>query len=99
VNLKRAIGALNLLILVALTVTMLSVLDQLHPSCPTGLLFLPLLGNLSMLATLVLLIALARTRRADGPPVARRIRGSLDVFCLILFVPYMFYWNLIGYHF
>ena len=44
-------------------------------------------------------VVLARTRRDDGWTVARSIRGSLDVSCLILFVPYMFYWNLIGYHF
>jgi len=99
VNFKRAICALNLLILVAFTITMLLVSDQLHPSCPTVLLFLPLLGTVSTLATVALLIVLARTRRNDGWTVARRIRDSLDVFCLILFVPYMFYWNLFGYRF
>jgi uncharacterized protein len=99
VNFKRAICALNLLILAAFTITTLLVFDQLHPSCPTVLMYLPLLGTVSTLATVGLLIVLARTRRDDGWTVARRIRGSLDVFCLILFVPYMFYWNLIGYHF
>jgi pimeloyl-ACP methyl ester carboxylesterase len=99
VNFKRAICALNLLILVAFTITTLLVFDQLHPSCPAVLLFLPLLGTVSTLATVALLIVLARTRRADGWTVARRIRDSLEVFCLILFVPYLFYWNLIGYHF
>ena len=99
VNLKRAICALNFLILVAFTITTLLVLDQLHPSCPTALLFLPLLGTVSTLATVALLIMFARTRRDDGLTAARRIRNSLDVFCLILFVPYMFYWNLIGYRF
>ena len=99
VNFKRAICSLNLLILVALTITMFLVLNQLHPSCPAGLLFLPLLGTASTLATVSLLIVLARTRRDDGWTAARRIRESLGVFCLILFVPFMFYWNLIGYHF
>jgi acetyl esterase/lipase len=99
VNVKRAICALNCLILAAFTITTLLVLDQLHPSCPAVLLFLPLLGTVSTLATVALLILLARTPRDHGWTAARRIRGSFDVFCLILFVPYLFYWNLIGYHF
>lgn len=96
---KRAVCALNLLILAAMQVTVLLVFDQMHPSCPTILLFLPLLGTVSTLATITLLIALAKARRDDGWTVARRIRGALDVLLLILFVPYMFYWNLIGFHF
>ncbi len=98
-NFKRAVCALNLLILAAMQVVVLLVMDQIHPSCPTVLLFLPLLGTVSTLATVALLIVLARSRRDDGCTVARRIRSSLDVLCLVLFVPYMFYWNLIGYHF
>ena len=30
---------------------------------------------------------------------AKRICFSLDVLCLILFVPFLFYWNLIGFRF
>jgi hypothetical protein len=96
---KRAVCALNLLILAAMQVTVLLVFDQIHPSCPTVLLFLPLLGTVSTLVTFVLLVVLARTRRDQGWTMARKIRGSLDVLCLILFVPYMFYWNLIGFRF
>jgi pimeloyl-ACP methyl ester carboxylesterase len=99
VNFKRAICALNLLILVAFTITAWLVVDQIHPGCPAALLFLPLLGTVSTLATVALLMVLVRTRRDGGGTVARRIRDSLDVICVILFVPYMFYWNLIGYHF
>jgi alpha/beta superfamily hydrolase len=99
VNLKRAIGALNLLILVALTITVLLVVDQLHPSCPTVLLFVPLLGTVSTLATVALLIVLVSTRRDHGWTAARRIRFALDVLCLVLFVPYMFYWDLFGVRF
>ena len=98
-NFKRAICALNLLILVTFSITVLLVIDQLHPSCPSVLLFVPLLGTVSTLATVALLIVLARTPRDHGWTAARRIRFSLDVLCLILFVPYMFYWNLIGYRF
>ena len=99
VNLKRAICALNFLILVTFSITALLVLDQLHPSCPSVLLFVPLLGTVSTLATVALLIVLARTPRGHGWTAARRIRFSLDVLCLVLFVPYMFYWNLIGFRF
>ncbi len=83
-NFKRAICALNLFILIAISITTLLVMDQLHPSCPTFLLFLPLLGTVSTLATVGLLIALARTRRDDGWTAARRFRFSLDVLCLVL---------------
>ena len=99
VNLKRAICALNILILVTFSITASLVLDQLHPSCPSVLLFVPLLGTVSTLATVALLIVLARTPRDHGWTAARRIRFSLDVLCLVLFVPFMFYWNLIGFRF
>jgi uncharacterized protein len=98
-NFKRSVCALNLLILTVMQVVVLLVIDQIHPSCPTVLLFLPLLGTVSTIASVALLIVLARSRRDGDWTVARRIRGSLDVFCLILFVPYLFYWNLIGYRF
>lgn len=98
-NFKRALCALNLLMLIALGITTLLVLDQMHPSCPAVLMYLPLLGSVSTLATVALLVILAITRRDDSGTVEPRIRGSLDVLCLILFVPYMFYWNLISYHF
>ncbi len=97
-NFKRAVCSLNLLILAALQLVVLLVIDQIHPSCPTVLLFLPLLGTVATLATIALLIMLARTRR-HGRTVSQKVRSSLDVICLVLFVPYMFYWNLIGYHF
>lgn len=99
VNFKRAICALNLLILVAFTIALLQVIDQIHPGCPAILLYLPVLGTVSALATAVLLIVLVRSRRDDGGTAARRIRDSFDVICVILFVPYLFYWNLIGVHF
>ncbi len=98
-NFKRALCSLNLLILVALAITTLLVLDQIHPSCPAVLMYLPLLGSVSTLATIAVLSVLARTPRDNGWTAARRIRFSLDVLCLVLFVPYMFYWNLIGIRF
>ncbi len=99
VNLKLAICALDLLILAGMTITALLVLDQMHPSCPSVLMYLPLLGSVSTLATVALLIVLTRTPRDHGHAATRRIRFSLDVLCLVLFVPYMFYWNLIGFRF
>lgn len=99
VNLKRAISALNLFILVAFSITIFLVLDQMHPSCPAVLMYLPLLGSVSALATVALLIVLARTARNQGWTTSRRIRISIEVLCLVLFVPFMFYWNLIGFRF
>jgi uncharacterized protein len=99
VNLKRAISTLNFQILVTYSITAWLVLDQMHPSCPSVLLFVPILGTLSALATVALLIVLAMTPRDHGWTAARRIRFSLDVLCLVLFVPYMIYWNLIGFRF
>lgn len=96
---KQATCALNLFILTAMQVVVLLVFDQIHPSCPTVLLYLPLLGTVSMLVTFALLVVLARARRDQSWTMARNIRGSLDVLSLILFVPYMFYWNLIGFRF
>jgi pimeloyl-ACP methyl ester carboxylesterase len=96
---KRTIFALNFLILVAFSFSALRVFDQLHPSCPTVLLFLPLLGTVSTLATAALLIVLARAHRNHGWTGGREIQCSLNVLCLVLFVPFMFYWRLIGYHF
>jgi hypothetical protein len=66
--------------------------------------FVPLLGTISTLATALLLIVLARTLRDKvfrdhGWTAANRIRFSLDVLCLILFVPFMLYWNVIGFRF
>jgi alpha-beta hydrolase superfamily lysophospholipase len=98
-RLKRVVCVLNLLILVAFTITVLLVADQLRPSCPSALLFLPILGTVSTLATIVLLIVLAWTRNDPGWTKARSVRGSLELLCLILFVPFMLYWNLIGYRF
>ncbi len=98
-NFKCGVCALNLILLSAMLVVVLLVTDQMHPSCPTVLLFLPLLGTVSMFATFVLLVVLFMTRREDGRTFPLRIRSSLEVLCLILFIPYLFYWNLIGYRF
>ncbi len=98
-KLKRAICTLNILILVMFSITTLLVIDQLNPRCPAVLLWLPLMGTVSTLATVALLIVLARIRRDHGWTAARRLRLLLDVLCLILFVPFMYYWNLIGFHF
>ncbi|MDP1561822.1 MAG: alpha/beta fold hydrolase [Pirellulaceae bacterium] len=104
ITFKRTVCALNLLILIAMQIIVILVLDQIHPSCPIFLRFLPLLGTVSTLATLALLTALLLTAfhgsdRGDNWTIARRIRGALDGLCLLLFVPYMHYWNAIGYHY
>jgi pimeloyl-ACP methyl ester carboxylesterase len=98
-NFKRGVCALNLLILTGIQVVVILVIDQMRPSCPPILLFLPLLGTASTIMTVALLIVLSRTPRDHRWTAVKSSRFSLDVLCLVLFVPYMFYWNLIGYHF
>ena len=99
VTFKRALCTLNLLILVALGIVLVLMLEQVHPSCPAVLLFLPLLGSISTVATVALLFILAKTRPNRNWTAAKRIGFSLDVLCLVLFVPFKFYWNAIGLHF
>lgn len=98
-NFKRGVCALNLFILTGMQVVVILVIDQMRPSCPLILLFLPLLGTASTIMTVALLIVLSRTPRDHRWTAAKSSRFSLEVLCLVLFVPYMFYWNLIGYHF
>ncbi len=96
---KRGVCALNLILLTALQVVVLLVIDQMHPSCPTVLLYLPLLGTVSMLVTIALLIALSMSRRNPDGTLSGKLRAAFDVVCLVLFVPFLMYWNVIGYHF
>ena len=99
VNFKRALCAFNLLILFAFSMVVVLVIDQIRPSCPRILLYLPLLGSISAIATVALLLLLARSHRDEDSTLAMRLRRAFDVLCLILFVPYLLYWNLIGFHF
>jgi dienelactone hydrolase len=98
-NLKRAIGAFNLLILTALGIVTLLVLDQMRPSCPAVLLYLPLLGSVSAAATVGLMIVMARTPLDPGGTMGWRVRRTLEALCFVLFVPYLWYWNAIGLRF
>jgi uncharacterized protein len=96
---KRAVCTLNLLVLSAMSLTVIWVIDQMHPSCPTFLQFLPLLGTVSTIATVALLVVLARVRRDPDRTFSSKFRAAFDVLCLVLFVPFLLYWNIIGYHF
>ncbi len=93
------LAAFNLLTLCAFVVVVVSVIDQIRPGCPSILLYLPLLGTVSTVATVALLILFAKTSRARQWTTGRRLRNVFDVLCLILFVPYLIYWNLVGFHF
>ena len=88
-RLKRMLSLLNFLIMIALTMTILLVIDQIHPSCPTVLLFLPILGTVSTFATIAVLIGFATTRRDYDWTTTSKFWWSLDLLCLMLFVPYM----------
>lgn len=96
---KRAVCTLNLMVLSAMSITVIWVIDQMHPSCPTFLQFLPLLGTVSTIATVALLVVLARVRRDPDRTFSSKFRAAFDVLCLVLFVPFLLYWNIIGYHF
>lgn len=98
-RLKWMLSLLNFLIMIALTITILLVIDQMRPSCPTILSFLPILGTVSTFATIAVLIGFATTRHDYDWTTTSKFWRSLDLLCLMLFVPYMFYWNLIGFHF
>ncbi|TWU38594.1 alpha/beta hydrolase family protein [Novipirellula artificiosorum] len=98
-RLKRMLSLLNFLIMIALTITILLVIDQIRPSCPTVLRFLPILGTVSTFATIAVVIGFATTRRDFDWTTTSKFWWSLDLLCLMLFVPYMLYWNLIGFHF
>jgi pimeloyl-ACP methyl ester carboxylesterase len=99
VRLKRAICSLNFMILVAFSVIAYSVSDQIHPNCPYLLRFVPLLGSVSTFASVIFLIVLYHTPRESTWTLAKRIRWRIDVSVMLLFIPYMLYWNLIGFHF
>ena len=98
-NFKRALCAFNLLILFAFSMVVVLMIDQIRPSCPAMLFYLPLLGSVSAIATVALLILLARSHRDEDSTLAMRLRRAFDVLCVLLFVPYLLYWNLIGFHF
>ena len=96
---KDVLAMLNLVIMIALTITILLVIDQVRPSCPAILTYLPFLGTLSTFVTVALLVLLAQTRRPSDWTVTRRIWDVLDKSAVILFVPFLIYWNVIGLHF
>jgi len=98
-SLTKAICGLDWLILVTFSITAVLAVDQLHPRCPSVLQFVPLLGSISTLATAGLLIQHLRTPRNMDTTARPALRVSLDLLVLILFVPYMLYWNLVGTHF
>ena len=94
-RLRTVLSVLNLLIMLGFSILALFVIDQMHPSCPGVLSFLPILGALSMLGTITLLIGTAMSPQRGL--AIRNAWRSVETACLILFVPFMLYWNLVGY--
>lgn len=96
VHFKRALCAINLLILVGMMMMVLRVVDQMQPSCPLVLRYLPLVGNVSAIATIALLVMFARRRGRCDWTAGKRIWCSLEMLLLVLFIPYLYYWNMLG---
>src|SRR5262249_49109713 len=94
-GLAWALCMLNLLLLVGLFVLVRQVSDPIRPACTPPLRFLPLGGNLSAVLAVVLTIILVQTWRYDeGAKIGRRpLAVAIAGIC---FVPFLFYWNLLG---
>jgi len=91
------VSVLDLSLLIGLVVLTLGLANQREPRYPAELDWLPLLGSLSVCLTVTLLaLLIARWRRlADSR--RKKIGWVLFAACAIAFVPFLYYWNLLGF--
>lgn len=99
IKFKRALCGFNLVVLAGFVVVVISVINQIFPSCPHILMYLPLLGTISILATLAFLWFQIKHGNSDEVPLGNRLPGIVDTLGLALFIPYLIYWNVVGIHF
>ena len=90
------LSVLNLTLLTGLVALTLGLANQLEPSYPGVLNWLPLAGSLSVGLTLTLLALLGARWRAPSDSRRKRIARILFAICAIAFVPFLHYWNLLG---
>jgi dienelactone hydrolase len=91
-----AVSVLNLALLAGLVALALGVADQRDPRYPGVLNGLPLAGSLSAGLTLTLLALLLARRRLPGDSRRKRMGRVLFATCAVAFVPFLYYWNLLG---
>ncbi len=94
--LVTGVSVLNLALLTGLVALTLGLANQLEPSYPGVLNWLPLAGSLSVGLTLTLFAVLVARRRALPDSRRKRIGWVLFAICAIAFVPFLHYWNLLG---
>jgi pimeloyl-ACP methyl ester carboxylesterase len=90
------LGILNLVVLTGLIFLVRGLVNAWDPAYPRVLNYLPLLGSLSALVTVLWLAILYFNWRAPSVTRRTRIAWTLCATCAIAFLPYLFYWNVLG---
>jgi dienelactone hydrolase len=90
------VSVLNLALLAGLVALALGLANQWEPRYPVVLSWLPLAGSLSVGLTLTLLALLLARWRTPGDSRRQRISRALFATCALAFVPFLYYWNLLG---
>jgi pimeloyl-ACP methyl ester carboxylesterase len=91
-----AVSVLNLALLTGLVALTLRLANQWEPRYPVVLNWLPLVGSLSVCLTLTLLAILLARWMAPAESPRKRIGWILFATCAVAFVPFLYYWNLLG---
>jgi hypothetical protein len=91
-----ALSVLNLVLLIGLVALARGLANQLEPSYPAVLNWLPLAGSLSVGLTVTLLALLIAGWRSSTDSRWKRISWAVFATCAVAFVPFLWYWNLVG---
>ncbi len=94
-GLAQALCAINLVLLAGLVVLVQAVSDQIRPSCPPALRLLPSAGGLSALLSVLLVAFTARAWRS-GVWMRGMWWWSFIALAAACFLPFLFYWDLLG---
>jgi hypothetical protein len=91
-----ALCLLNTALLIGLVLLAFGLANQSKPEYPAALNRLPLAGSFSACATLMLVSFLVARWRAMRASRFTRIGWALFGTCAIAFVPFLYYWNMLG---